>query len=234
MRQAFSNRRPFWNSLLPIMLGILWFGPTGSVRAQTNNIGILRAMLELNFEDTVESLDRWNQILIQNTRQQAPEEAAELEAKLQPPEALPRSNVLALGHSSFGQGLISVLFEEDFTVEQVHLLFCQDRVTAIQVLFDDSETFGDTAQLLSRVHGMGPAVPFGSHQPAFQCPLPGVTYDEEGRWELGVSASPVTVWNMGTSEALFQPVVGQRVLSGQFWLTHKESASACAGRAEEP
>ena len=107
-------------------------------------------------------------------------------------------------------------------------------MTAIQVLFDDSETFGDTAQLLSRVHGMGPAVPFGSHQPAFRYPLPGVTYDEEGRWKLDVSASPVTVWNMGTSEGLFQPVGGQRVISGQFWLTHKESASACAGRAEEP
>ena len=117
MRQASPNRTPFWNSLLPIVLGILWIGPTGSVHAQINNIGILRDMLELNFEDTVASLDSWNQILIQNTQGQSPEEAAEFEAGLRPPEALPSSNVLALGHSSFGQGLISVLFEEDFTVE---------------------------------------------------------------------------------------------------------------------
>jgi hypothetical protein len=75
---------------------------------------------------------------------------------------------------------------------------------------------------------MGPAVPFGPHAPAFRYPLPGVTYDDSGDWSLQVGASPITAWNMGTLEALYQPVAGQRVITGQFWLTGRELAAQCA------
>ena len=124
---------------------------------------------------------------------------------------------------------MSFLFDDDLFVEQVNIVFCDDRVSTIQVLFDDTEGFGDTAQLLSRVHGMGPAVPFRSHAPVLRYPLPGVTCDETGSWSLGVGVLPVTVWNLGTLEALYQPVAGQSVITGQFWLTRREAAPQCAG-----
>jgi hypothetical protein len=141
--------------------------------------------------------------------------------------------MLALGESNYGAGLVTTLLDGAVDVKQVNLLFCAGRVGAVQVLFDDSETFGDTVQLLTRLHGMGPSVPFGSHQPAFRYPLPGVHYDEMGRWSLLDGGSPVTVWDMGTREALYHPVAGRGSVSGQFWMTSRELARECAGAASQ-
>ena len=124
-----------------------------------------------------------------------------------------------------------MLFEQDFIVEQVNLIFCDDRIASLQVLFDDSRTFGNTAQLLGSIYGMGPAVPFGSHTPSWEYRLPGVTYNE-GEWQLGMGASPVVVWDMGPREGLYQPVGGGGLISGQFWLTDKELAKACVEESE--
>ncbi len=213
---------------VPVVLAVCLAFPGASAAVQIDNIGILRGLLESDLDSAIEQLADWNRTLIEELQQTDPDAAVELEAGLEAPRTLPSSQTLALAESNFGRGLVTSLFNEDLTVEQLNLLFCRERIGAIQVLFDDSETFGDTAQLLSRVHGMGPAVPFGSHRPAFRYPLPGVTYDESDGWNLSVGALPVTVWNLGTLEALYQPVAGQRVIAGQFWLTSRELASACA------
>ncbi len=229
--QGISSRQnwPRSSFLSLAVLMILVSSPSTSNAAQIDNMGVLRDLLDSDFDTAIEHLAGWNRTLIREIRATSPDEAIEIEARLEPPAALPSTNTLALAESNFGRGLVTFLFDEDLSVEQVNLLFCQEQVGAVQVLFDDSETFGDTAQLLSRVHGMGPAVPFGSHAPAFRYPLPGLTYNESGEWSLQVGASPVTVWNLGTLEALYQPVAGQRVISGQFWLTSRELAAQCAG-----
>jgi hypothetical protein len=206
----------FWPRFsLSVVLGMIFAGPVSSSAVQIDDVGVLRDLLDSDFDTAIEHLAGWNRTLIQDLEVSAPEEAIALEARLERPETLPSTNNLPLAESNFGRGLVTFLFDEDLSVEQVNLLFCDERVGSIQVLFDDVETFGDTEQLLSRVHGMGPAVPFGSHAPAFRYPLPGVTYNEFGEWSLKVGASPITVWNLGTLEELYQPVAAQRVITSQ-------------------
>ena len=230
MQRARSKRTTFWTrSALSIVVGLMVVGSVSSNAVQIDNVGVLRDLLDSDFDTAVEHLAGWNRTLIRDLQITAPEDAIAFEARMEAPETIPSTNILPLAESNFGRGLVTFLFDENLSVEQVNLLFCDERVGAIQVLFDDVETFGDTEQLLSCVHGMGPAVPFGSHAPAFRYPLPGVAYDESGDWSLEVGGAAVTVWNMGTLEALYQPVAGQRVITGQFWLTSRELASQCAG-----
>lgn len=195
--------------------------------AQINDMDILGGLVGSEFDDALEAIDRWNQMLLADTERLEPEQADGMRARMKLPTDIPDSNTLALGTDNYGQGLVTLLFEDDFIVEQVNLIFCEGRIAALQVLFDDSLTFGDTVQPLGSIYGMGPAVPFGSHSPALRYPLPGVAYDDEGAWNLDVGASPVTVWNAGTREALYQRVTPHKVITGQFWLADKEQAGAC-------
>ncbi len=199
---------------------------------QIDDMGILRNLLGSDFDQALELIDPWNQVLIRNTERLAPVQAAELRARTKLPTEVSGINSLSLADSNYGLGLVSRLFEEDFIVEQINLIFCDDRIASLQVLFDDNRTFGNTAQLLGSVYGMGPSVPFGSHTPSLKYPLPGVTYTDEGEWELGIGASPVVVWDMGPREGLYQPVGGGGVISGQFWLTDKELAKTCGEESE--
>ena len=207
--------------LSTILIGALLAAP------QIDDMGVLRNLLGSDFEQALKLIDKWNQFLIRNTEQLAPAQAAELRRRTKLPSEVPGSNTLALAESNYGLGLVTRLFEEDFDVVQINLIFCDDRAASLQVLFDDSRTFGNTAQLLGSVYGMGPSVPFGSHTPAVKYPLPGVTYTDEGEWQLGMGASPVVVWDMGLREGLYQPVGSGGVILGQFWLTHGELAKTC-------
>ena len=208
------------------MIGTLLAAP------QIDDIGVLRNLLGSDFEQALKLIDERNQLLIRNTEQLAPAQAAELRARTKLPSEVSGSNTLSLADSNYGLGLVTILFEEDFVVEQINLIFCDERVASLQVLFDDNRAFGNTAQLLGSVYGMGPSVPFGSHTPAVKYPLPGVTYTDEGEWQLGMGASRVVVWDMGPREALYQPVGGRGLITGQFWLTHKELAKACGTESE--
>ncbi len=220
------NYRAFILSIV-IVSGSLVGGHIPRTSAQIDDMGILHDLLGLDFEDAIEGIQKWNLTLIQNTERLAPAQADDIRSRTVSPESLPESNILSLADSNYGLGLVSVLFEEDFIVEQINLIFCEDRIATLQVLFDDSRAFGNTTQLLGSVYGMGQSVPFGSHKPALQYRLRGVTYDDEGQWSLDVGASPVVVWDMGTREALYQPVPGQQLLTGQFWMTHKELGAQC-------
>ncbi len=212
--------------LSTILIGALLAAP------QIDDMGALRNLLGSDFEEALKLIDEWNQFLIRNTETLAPAQAAELRARTKLPSEVPASNTLALAESNYGLGLVTMLFEEDFDVVQINLIFCDDRVASLQVLFDDNSTFGNTVQLLGSVYGMGPSVPFGSHTPAVKYPLPGVTYTDEGEWQLGMGASPVVVWDMGPREGLYQPVGSGGVIRGQFWLTHKELAKTCGTESE--
>ena len=212
--------------LSTILIGALLAAP------QIDDIGVLRNLLGSDFTQALKLIDEWNQFLIRKTEQLAPAQAAELRARTKLPSEVSGSNTLSLADSNYGLGLVTILFDEDFVVEQINLIFCDERVASLQVLFDDNRAFGNTAQLLGSVYGMGPSVPFGSHSPAVKYPLPGVTYTDEGEWQLGVGASPVVVWDMGPREALYQPVVGQGLITGQVWLTHQELAKACGTGSE--
>ena len=212
--------------LSTILIGALLAAP------QIDDMGVLRNLLGSDFAQALKLIDKWNQFLIRNTEQLAPAQAAELRRRTKLPSEVPGSNTLALAESNYGLGLVTRLFEADFDVVQINLIFCDDRVASLQVLFDDSRTFGNTAQLLGSVYGMGPSVPFGSHTPAVKYPLPGVTYTDEGEWQLGMGASPVVIWDMGLREGLYQPVGSGGVILGQFWLTHRELARTCGDESE--
>jgi hypothetical protein len=214
--------------ILSIMIGAgLLGGHLPSASSQIDDMGILHGLLGLDFEEAIEDVRKWNQVLIRNTERLAPAQAAEIRARTVAPEGFPESNILSLADSNYGLGLVSVLFEEDFVVEQINLIFYEERLSALQVLFDDGRAFGDTMQLLESIYGMEQAVPFGSHKPALQYRLRGVTYDDEGKWNLDVGADPVTVWDMGTREALYQPIPGEKLLTGQFWMTNKQLSAKC-------
>lgn len=209
-----------------VLTAILSGGLPAAANLQINDMDVLGDLVGSEFDDALEFVDRWNERLLADTEPGSPELAAKMRANMTLPAELPDSKTLALGIGNYGQGLVTYLFEDDFVVEQVNLIFCEGRVAALQVLFDDGQTFGDTVQLLGGIYGMGPAVPFGSHTPAFRYPLPGVNYDD-GEWALDIGAQPVTVWNVGLREALYQPVAPHRVITGQFWFADKQQAAAC-------
>jgi hypothetical protein len=236
MKYDLSHRfRASWLRLSAVSGVVLFLAVGGGagVPAQIADLGTVRNLLEKDYAEVVVLLDEYNQVLIRNTERLAPQQAEELRRQFQFPETLPEIGTLALGVSNYGMGLVSFLFEEDFVVEQVNLLFCEGRVGSIQVLFDDRTTFGDTIGIFSRLYAMGPSVPFGSHQPAFRYPLPGISYDDEGGWTLDIGAEAITVWDMGTREAIYQPVVGGGLITGQFWLTSRELVGGCAAETEE-
>ena len=57
--------------------------------------------------------------------------------------------------------------------------------------------------------------------------LDGVSYDEQGRWIHASTAPPVTVWDLGKVEAVYQPVKNQQFYSGQYWIADKAAVANC-------
>ena len=85
---------------------------------------------------------------------------------------------------------------------------------AVQVLLDDSRAAAPTLALLQSVYQMpAPLAPGIKYEPALMYPFaPNV---------------PVTIWNVGTIEALYQPVYGSPLVTGQLWLTDKKIVMEC-------
>jgi hypothetical protein len=84
----------------------------------------------------------------------------------------------------------------------------------IQVLFDDRHAPAPTLKLLQNVYQMPPAL------------LPGTPYQTVLMYPV-VPNAPATVWNFGNLEAIYQPVTGNRLISGQLWLTDKTVVMQC-------
>jgi hypothetical protein len=137
--------------------------------------------------------------------------------------------IVALTVTGVGQGLVTELFEEDFLTEQVNLIFCRtpERVIAVQVLLDDRRALGRTVDLFQRIYGLPVPVSAAEYQPAMRYNLAGVRYDAEGSWQMQSGAAPVTVWDMGAVEAVYQSVIREQLVTGQLWITDKAGALAC-------
>lgn len=181
----------------------------------------LRQYLGQSYRIAVQLLQSKNQILLRNTEPLAPAQAAEMRARMTAPPALPADRpIFPLRIDNIGQGLLSFLFEDDFITEQVNLVFCPaqpertERLLALQVLFDDSQAVRPAVELLQSVYQLPRPVPAGSnYRPVLQYPL--------------AVNLPLTIWDLGPIEAIYQPVSGQRLITSQFWLTDKTAVAAC-------
>ena len=85
----------------------------------------------------------------------------------------------------------------------------------IQVLFDDRRALGPAVTLLQTVYQMPQPLPPGTeYSPVLMYPL--------------APALPTTIWSAGTFEGVYQPVLGNALVTGQLWLTDKTVVMECA------
>ena len=185
-----------------------------------DDVAELRQYLGQPYRSVIQLLDSKNQILLRNTETLAPAQAAEMRRHMKVPGTLPEVNVLSTKIDNAGQGLVTFLFDDDFYTEQVNFVFCPaqedkpDRLLAIQVLFDDSRAAGDTVRILQSIYQLPlPIVPPADYKLALMYPI--------------LSNLPARIWNIGATEAIYQPVPGQRLVTGQFWLTDRTVAADC-------
>jgi len=173
------------------------------------------------YRSAIQALDAKNQILLRNTEPLAPAQAAEMRAHMQAPASLPQDRpILSTRIDNIGQGLVTFLFEDDFITEQVNFVFCPaqqekpERVMAIQVLLDDSRAVSDAVRLLQIIYQLPPPV------------IPAPTYKLALMYPVRPNL-PLTIWNMGTVEVIYQPIPEQKLITGQFWLTDRTVAADC-------
>ncbi|HYR83741.1 MAG TPA: hypothetical protein VE422_06660 [Terriglobia bacterium] len=192
-----------------------------------NDLVELRSYLGSNYSRLIQFLNGKNQILLHNTETLAPAQAAEMRGRMRVPDKLPADRPIVTAKiDNVGQGLASFLFEDDFITEQVNFAFCPpqpatpsqparpERVMAIQVLLDDRRALGAAVTLLQGVYQLPPPLPPGAdYQPVLNYPVR--------------SNLPVTIWNLGTIEAIYQAIPGQALITGQLWLTDKTVRSTC-------
>jgi hypothetical protein len=58
--------------------------------------------------------------------------------------------------------------------------------------------------------------------------LVGITYDDQNRWTRAAGAPPVMVFSLDSDvEVLYQPVLGQRLVTGQLWVGNKNAVKTC-------
>lgn len=193
-----------------------------------NDISELRQYLGKSYAVTIQLLNVKNQILLRNTEPLAPAQAAQMRAQMQVPEVLPADTpIVAARIQNVGEGLLTLLLEDDFIVEQVNFVFCPaqggaaERVMAIQVLFDDSRTIGSTLGVLQGVYRMPqPIVPGPDYKPLLMYPV--------------AANLPQTIWDLNTAEAVYQMVHGNRLITGQLWLADKDVVMHCTNIPKLP
>ena len=192
-----------------------------------NDLIELRSYLGSNYPRLIQFLNSKNQILLHNTETLAPAQAAEMRARMRVPDRLPADRPIVMAKiDNVGQGLASFLFEDDFITEQVNFAFCPpqpatpsqpalpERIMTIQVLLDDSRALGPAVTLLQTVYQFPPPLPPGSnYQPVLNYPIR--------------PALPLTIWNFGNIEAIYQAIPGQPLITGQLWITDKTVRSTC-------
>ncbi len=196
-----------------------------------NDLIDLRNFLGATYRSAVQLLDSRNQILLRNTEPLAPAQAAQMRARMRVPDRFSADRpILSTTINNVGQGLVTFLFEDDFVVEEVNFVFCPpqggdpprpERVLAIQVLLDDSHALAPAVNLLQSVYQLPRPLPAETGYPlALLYPL---------RPNL-----PLTIWNLGTIEILYQPVIGRQFVTGQLWLTDKTVRSQCDNAPKLP
>jgi hypothetical protein len=189
-----------------------------------NDLVELRQYLGMTYPALVQALTAKNQILLRNTERLAPQQAAEMRQRMLVPDILPPDHpVVNTRLNNVGQGLVTFLFEDDFLTEQVNFVFCPSDVAApsnsehvmtIQVLFDDRRAAASTLKILQSVYQMPAPLP------------PGSNYMTVLMYPLAANL-PVTTWNAGNFEAVYQPIPDQRLITAQLWLTDKNVVMQC-------
>ena len=189
-----------------------------------NDLVELRQYLGMTYPLVIQALNAKNDILLRNTQRLAPAQAEQIRQHIQVPDKLPADRpVINARIDNVGQGLLSFLFEDDFLAEQVNFVFCPaepdnparpEHVMTIQALFDDRRAAAPTLALLQNIYQMPPPL------------LPGTQYQTVLMYPVAPNL-PTTIWSFGTLEALYQPVAGNRLVSGQLWLTDKTVVMQC-------
>jgi hypothetical protein len=197
-----------------------------------NDLMDLRKFLGTDFAGAMKLLEPTNTKFIQNLPLSSSAQAARLRAEMAVPASLGATqNVVPLVVTNVGRGLVTTLFEDDFITEQVNLVFCPAaprRVVAVQVLFDDRSAIRDTLFLLQRIYQMPKPSVFETYKPEMKYDLAGVTYAEDLKWTRAATAPAVTVFDLGeTAEVIYQPVTGQKLVTGQLWVGDKKAAETC-------
>jgi len=189
-----------------------------------NDLVELRQYLGMTYPLLIQALNAKNDILIRNTQRLAPAQASQMLQRMQVPDKLPAdSPVVRARIDNVGQGLVSFLFQDDFIVEQVNFVFCPaepdnpakpEHVMTIQFLLDDRHATSPALPLLQSVYQMPPPLlPGTQYQPVLMYPV--------------VPNVPTTIWSFGTFEALYQPVLANRLVTAQLWLTDKTVVMQC-------
>ena len=198
----------------------------------------LQKFLGTDYPGAIRLLVPGNDALLNNFKFVTPTQRDEMRRMMTPPNALPDGQeIFPLTLLNVGKGYVTTLFEVDFPAEQVNLVFCPVKpriVIAVQVLFDDRYALKDTVWLFQHIYRMPEPVPFETRKPAVKYQLEGVTYDKDGKWTRGAGAPPITVWDLGNVEAVYQPVKNQQFYSGQYWIADKDASTKCKPATTTP
>jgi hypothetical protein len=200
--------------------------------APLNDVVDLQKFLGKEFPAALALLGPTNSQFIRNVERNSQQQASRMLQEMSISSRLEDGqNVVPLIVTNVGRGIVTTLFDQDFITEQVNLVFCPAAprlVVAVQVLFDERSAIRDTVFLLQRVYRMPQPVTFETYNPAMKYNLAGVTYDDEMKWTRALTAPPVTVFDLGeAAEAIYQPVTGQRLVTGQLWVGDKKAAETC-------
>jgi hypothetical protein len=201
--------------------------------APGKDIAELRKFLGRDFAGASSLLAPWNNFLLNNVQRNSPAQADRMRFEMSSPAALgPNQNVVPLTITNAGRGLVTLLFEDDFITEGVNLVFCPAdprSVVALQVLFDDRKALRDTPYLLRQIYGLPEPDLSPNYIPSMKYDLAGITYDDQNRWTKAAGAPNVMVFSLDNDvEVLYQPVLGQRLVTGQLWVGSKTAARTCS------
>ena len=196
---------------------------------QSENSKTIERLFGLSFHDAVQTLQQQNAAYLEK---QGLSKADIAEQNKAPESLLANFNALPLNHQNFGAAIVSALSNGSITTEQLNLIFCTqtDRVMAVELLIRKTKSTDSSSEisLVQQMFSLPAGVSFETHHPAMKYPLPGITYTDDGMWQEAADATPVSVWEAGGIETVFQPIRNGSSLNGQLWITNKTFSNECA------
>jgi len=195
---------------------------------QSENSQTIERLFGRSFHNVVQTLQEQNAAYLEKQGRTKEEIAQQNKA---PGGLLANSNALPLIHQNFGAAILSSLSNGSVTTEQINLIFCTqtDRVMAVQLLLGKSAK-DETTNLasLQKTFSLTKSESFATHHPAMKYPLRDITYTDDGQWQNAADGAPVSVWDSGIIETVYQPLRDSLSFSGQLWFTNKTYSNECA------
>jgi hypothetical protein len=197
---------------------------------QSENPKTIERLFGLSFRDAVQTLQQQNAGYLEKQGLSKEDIGEQNKA---PGSLDPNFNALSLNHQNFGAAIVSSLSNDSITTELLNLIFCKqtDRVMAVELLIRKTKSTDNASEisLVQQMFSLPAGVSFETHHPAMKYPLPGITYTDDGLWQAAADALPVSVWEIGRIETVFQPIRNGSSLNGQLWITNKTFSNECAG-----